>query len=175
MMSIVRWTQVRIRGRAARPGVVGSHHARRCARGDDDLTEDRERRGFRRRPDTPLSGTQHQIRRLRRGTANRDRVPDGIRSALPRTPAWWPLQCMETVPGQRLSDAHDAGAVPDGDDIHLREPSDEGTRMTTRNRGEPSGFARVAIPVMDRAIRRATSKDLARLKSILESAEGPVT
>ena len=47
--------------------------------------------------------------------------------------------------------------------------------MTLRNRGEPSGFARVAIPVMDRAIRRATSKDLARLKSILESAEGPVT
>ena len=40
--------------------------------------------------------------------------------------------------------------------------------MTLRNRGEPSGFARVAASVMDLAIRRATSKDLARLKSILE-------
>jgi DNA-binding FadR family transcriptional regulator len=47
--------------------------------------------------------------------------------------------------------------------------------MTLRNRGEPSGFARVAASVMDLAIRRATSKDLARLKSILESAGGPAT
>ncbi len=53
--------------------------------------------------------------------------------------------------------------------------SDEGTRMTLRNRGEPSGFARVAAPVMDRAMRRATNKNLARLKAILEGAGGSVT
>ena len=44
------------------------------------------------------------------------------------------------------------------------------TRMTLRNRGEPAGFAKVATPVMTAAIRRATEKDLARLKGILESA-----
>ena len=43
------------------------------------------------------------------------------------------------------------------------------TRMTLRNRGEPSGFAKVAAPVMATAMRRANDKDLARLKHILES------
>lgn len=45
----------------------------------------------------------------------------------------------------------------------------EGTRMTLRNRGTPSGFARVGAPVMERAMRRATTKDLERLKALLES------
>ena len=45
-----------------------------------------------------------------------------------------------------------------------------GTRMTLRNRGEPSGFARIGRPVMERAMRRATSRDLARLKALLEGA-----
>jgi hypothetical protein len=44
------------------------------------------------------------------------------------------------------------------------------TRMTLRNRGEPSGFAKVAGPLMGAAVRRANQKDLARLKSILERA-----
>ena len=45
------------------------------------------------------------------------------------------------------------------------------TRMTLRNRGNPSGFARVARPVMERAMRRATTEDLARLKALLERVE----
>lgn len=43
------------------------------------------------------------------------------------------------------------------------------TRMTLRNRGNPSGFSRVAAPMMERAMRRATSADLARLKALLEA------
>jgi hypothetical protein len=42
------------------------------------------------------------------------------------------------------------------------------TRMTLRNRGEPTGFAGVAAPLMRAAMTRATTKDLARLKAILE-------
>ena len=43
------------------------------------------------------------------------------------------------------------------------------TRMTLRNRGTPSGFSRLTAPMLELAMRRATTKDLARLKSILES------
>lgn len=53
------------------------------------------------------------------------------------------------------------------------EPAGEGaTRMTLRNRGNPSGFSRVAAPMMERAMRRATTKDLARLKALLETGAG---
>jgi hypothetical protein len=45
-----------------------------------------------------------------------------------------------------------------------------GTRMTLRNRGEPSGFAKVAGPMLAGAMRKANRKDLARLKAILEAA-----
>ena len=40
--------------------------------------------------------------------------------------------------------------------------------MTLRNRGEPAGFAKVAAPVMARAMRRAMGGDLRRLRALLE-------
>jgi hypothetical protein len=40
--------------------------------------------------------------------------------------------------------------------------------MTLRNRGTPSGFARVGAPVMAAAMRKANRADLANLKRILE-------
>ena len=42
------------------------------------------------------------------------------------------------------------------------------TKMTLRNRGEPSGFAAVTAPVMTLAMRRANEADLRRLKALLE-------
>ena len=83
-------------------------------------------------------------------------------------------EIVELVPGQRLVMRTADGPFP-METTYTWEPAEAGTLMTLRNRGEPSGFARVAAPVMDRAIRRATSKDLARLKSILEGASGLVT
>ncbi|MCQ4044677.1 SRPBCC family protein [Streptantibioticus rubrisoli] len=44
------------------------------------------------------------------------------------------------------------------------------TRMTLRNRGEPSGLAKVSAPMMAAAVRRANVKDLAALKELLEGA-----
>lgn len=45
------------------------------------------------------------------------------------------------------------------------------TRMSLRNRGAPRGFSRLVAPFMAAAIRRANRKDLALLKSVLETAE----
>ncbi len=42
------------------------------------------------------------------------------------------------------------------------------TRMTMRNRGEPSGFVKVGAPMMARQMRRAMTKDLERLSAILQ-------
>jgi hypothetical protein len=40
--------------------------------------------------------------------------------------------------------------------------------MTLRNTGWPSGFVTPAAPLVRRAVRRATVKDLAALKAIME-------
>ncbi len=48
--------------------------------------------------------------------------------------------------------------------------SDDATRMTLRNRGIPAGFSRLAAPMMKRAMRRAMTKDLARLKTLIEAS-----
>jgi hypothetical protein len=74
----------------------------------------------------------------------------------------------ELVPGARLvmSTAH--GPFPMETTYTWRDAGAGATHMTLRNRGEPAGFARVAAPVMAKAMRRAMRKDLQRLRGILQ-------
>jgi uncharacterized protein YndB with AHSA1/START domain len=72
-----------------------------------------------------------------------------------------------------LDDSHLVMRIEQGpfpmETTYTWEPSGAGTRMTLRNRGEPRGFGGLAAPLMERAMRRATTKDLARLKALLET------
>jgi hypothetical protein len=77
-------------------------------------------------------------------------------------------EVVELVPGERLVMRTADGPFP-METTYTWEPAGTGTRMTLRNRGNPQGFAGRAAPLMERAMRRATTKDLARLKSVLES------
>jgi hypothetical protein len=77
-------------------------------------------------------------------------------------------EVVEMVPDRRLVMRTAQGPFPMETTYTWEGVGDAQTRMTLRNRGEPSGFARVAGPVMAAAIRRANQKDLANLKQILE-------
>lgn len=78
-------------------------------------------------------------------------------------------EVVEWVPGERLVMRTADGPFPMETTYTWELAGEGGTRMALRNRGNPSGFARVTGPVMERAMRRATTKDLARLKAVLES------
>jgi uncharacterized membrane protein len=75
----------------------------------------------------------------------------------------------ELVPNERLTMRTQQGPFPMETTYTWQPVSDDSTRMTLRNRGEPAGFSKVMAPIMQSAMRRANRKDLARLKAILET------
>jgi uncharacterized protein YndB with AHSA1/START domain len=77
-------------------------------------------------------------------------------------------EIRELDPGERLVMSTADGPFPMETAYTWTDTEGGGTRMTLRNRGEPSGFSRVAAPMMTSAVRRANRKDLGRLKEILE-------
>jgi uncharacterized membrane protein len=79
-------------------------------------------------------------------------------------------EIVELLPLHRLVMRTAQGPFPMETSYEWSPVSEEATRMSLRNRGEPSGFAGVVAPVMAAAMRRANQKDLARLKSLLEAA-----
>jgi uncharacterized membrane protein len=72
-------------------------------------------------------------------------------------------------PGHRfvMSTAH--GPFPMETTYSWEDAGESTTRMTLRNRGEPSGFAALSAPLVARAMRRANEADLRRLKDLLEA------
>lgn len=82
-------------------------------------------------------------------------------------------EVRELIAGERFVMSTSQGPFPMETTYTWEDVAGGGTRMTLRNRGQPAGFAKVAAPVMARAMRSANRKDLACLKAILEGRGTP--
>jgi uncharacterized membrane protein len=80
-------------------------------------------------------------------------------------------EVTELQPGNRFVMSTAQGPFPMETTYEWADAANGATHMTLRNRGAPSGFSRVAAPMMTRAMRRANTKDLQRLKQVLESRQ----
>ena len=80
-------------------------------------------------------------------------------------------EVVELELGRRLVMRTADGPFPMETTYTWEEAGEALTRMRVRNRGTPSGFSRLTAPMMERAMRRATTKDLERLKSLLEAPQ----
>jgi uncharacterized membrane protein len=77
-------------------------------------------------------------------------------------------EVREIEPGHRFVMGTAQGPFPMETTYTWEDASADTTRMTLRNRGEPSGFAKISAPLITRAMRRANEADLRRLKELLE-------
>lgn len=82
---------------------------------------------------------------------------------------FYTYEIRELVPSEKLVMSTSDGPFAMETTYQWEDTPDGGTRMTLRNRGNPSGFSKVAAPAMVKAMRRANRKDLARIRTILES------
>lgn len=77
------------------------------------------------------------------------------------------------VPGEQLVMRTAEGRFPMETTYAWRDDPGGGTRMSLQSRGEPRGLGRVSAPLLRRAMRRSSAKDLERLKQLLESGRQP--
>jgi len=80
-------------------------------------------------------------------------------------------EIRELEPGTRLIMSTDEGPFPMETTYTWHDTPSGGTHMTLRNRGEPSGFANLAAPLMAAQMRKSTSRDLQLLKSLMEKRQ----
>jgi uncharacterized protein YndB with AHSA1/START domain len=80
-------------------------------------------------------------------------------------------EVVELVPGERLVMRTSQGPFPLETTYTWQPIGPSSTRMTLRNRGEPTGFSKVTASAMVAAMRRANRKDLDALKQRLETGQ----
>jgi len=80
-------------------------------------------------------------------------------------------EVTEWVPGERFVMRTAQGPFPMETTYSWQDAGATATRMTLRNRGEPSGFAKLTSGVIAMQVRRANRKDLALLKRVLEQGD----
>jgi Polyketide cyclase / dehydrase and lipid transport len=76
-------------------------------------------------------------------------------------------EVLELDPNRRFVMRTAQGPFPMETTYTWDDTPDGGTRMTLRNRGEPSGFSRLAAPMLAGQMRKANQQDLRCLKAIL--------
>lgn len=80
-------------------------------------------------------------------------------------------EVVEFTPHRRFVMRTAEGPFPMETTYEWDDVAPDSTRMRLRNRGEPSGFSAIAAPMMAMAMKRANTKDLKRLKAVLEERE----
>lgn len=78
-------------------------------------------------------------------------------------------EVVDYVAGERLTMRTAQGPFPMETTYTWRATAEGATGMSLRNRGQPAGFSRLVAPLMVTAMRRANTKDLRKLKAILEA------
>lgn len=78
-------------------------------------------------------------------------------------------EVVELTPDEQVAMRTAEGPFPMRTTYTWRPLSDRATHMMLRNDGRPGGLARLATPLVARAMRRAMRQDLADLKRILEA------